>query len=154
MGSSLIHQRLMLNLIVQRFRKLAVLIAAALLTACGGGDDDKKPSEVVFAFRLHGFPATQEFRAKTSSPEVIAQARAQLKLPEAERNLFAIGPIAAGNGGYNLAWQWHYSDFALAELAIELCDGTPTLVEDDLEYWLTTVKSFCPWASYVHAEIK
>ena len=60
----------------------------------------------------------------------------------------------AGNGGSNLAWRWHFADFTLVEAAIELCDGTPTLVEENLEYWLNTVGSFCPWAPYVYAEVK
>ena len=135
------------------FRGSAALVVSAVLASCGGGDD-KDSSGVVFVFRLHGFPASQEFRARTKSPEVIAQARRQLKLPVEERRMFAIGSIDAGNGGYNLDWRWHFTDFALAEIAIELCDGTPALLEDDLDYWLDTVKSFCPWASYVHAELE
>jgi hypothetical protein len=133
-------------------RPLAFAAVLVLLTSCGGSDSEPRARDYVF--RLHGFPASQEFRARTDSAEVIAQARQQLTLPVAERRLFAIGPIRAGNGGYNLAWQWHFADFALAEMAIELCDGTPTLLEEDIEYWLGTVKSFCPWASYVHAELE
>jgi hypothetical protein len=132
---------------------LAALAVSALLAACGGGGR-QEPSGVVFVFRLHGFPASQEFRARTESAEVIAIARRQLALPVEDRRLFAIGPIEPGNGGYNLDWQWHFTDFALAEMAIELCDGTPELLEEDLDYWLQTVKNFCPWASYVHAELE
>ena len=133
-------------------RAIAISLFAALLASCGGGDNES--SGTVFVFRLHGFPASQEFRARTESAPVIAQARQQLQLPVAKRKMFANGPIKAGNGGYNLAWRWHFTDFALAEAAIELCDGTPTLLEADLEYWLNTVKSFCPWAAYVHAELE
>ena len=132
-------------------RKCPIALTAALLASCGGSDEGKS-SDVVFVFRLHGSPASQEFRAKTKSPEVIAQARAQLKLPVSERRMFANGALGPGNGGYNLTWNWHYTDFALAEMTIELCDGTPALVEEELDYWLNTVKSFCPWSSYVHAE--
>ena len=41
-----------------------------------------------------------------------------------------------------------------AEVTIELCDGRPSMVEADLGYWLRRVGSFCPWGSYVHAEIQ
>jgi hypothetical protein len=68
--------------------------------------------------------------------------------------LFATGGIAAGDGGVNSGWSWHLTDMSLTELAIELCDGTPSMVEADLDYWLGTVKTFCPWASYVYAEIR
>ena len=27
------------------------------------------------------------------------------------------------------------------------------MVEADLSYWLNTVRSFCPWGGYVHAEV-
>jgi hypothetical protein len=129
------------------------LIAALISSSCGGGGDGSS-TEKTFVFRLHGFPASQEFVAKTKSPQAIAQARQQLQLPAAERRLFPIGAITSGNGGYNHAWRWHYADFALAENSIELCDGTPAMLEEDLEYWLGTVKSYCPWAAYVHAEIQ
>ena len=54
----------------------------------------------------------------------------------------------------NTGWSWHFTgDVALAELSIELCDGRPSMVEADLGYWLRTVGSFCPWGSYVYAEL-
>ena len=37
----------------------------------------------------------------------------------------------------------------MAEVTIELCDGLPSHVEEDLDYWADTVKRFCPW----HAKI-
>lgn len=134
-----------------RLRLAALFVVSVLLVSCGGGEPE--PQSAVFVFRLRGFPESQEFRARTQSPTVIAQARQQLQRPVAERRLFPVGPISSGNGGYNLAWKWHYTDFTLAEVAIELCDGTPALVEQDLEYWLNTVKSFCPWTAYVYAEM-
>jgi parvulin-like peptidyl-prolyl isomerase len=102
-------------------------------------------------FRIRGTPPSEEFRYVTSSPELIARAREQLRLPEAQRFLFASGGIAAGHGGHNQPWRWHFTDLALVEVAIELCDGRPTLVEADLDYWLSTVRRFCPWGSYVYA---
>lgn len=132
-------------------RTLAAAAAAALLVACGGGDDAQA---VTFAFRLKDLPASEEFRVTTSSPQLIAVARAQLLLPRERRQLFAAGPIQAGNGGHNLNWSWHFKEVALTEVAIELCDGRPSMVEANLDYWLNTVRSFCPWSSYVHAEIR
>jgi hypothetical protein len=136
--------------------RLFVIAAITLmLAACGGGGGDAPPppASATFAFRLHGLDASEEFRVATSSPQFIAQARAQLALPQAQRNLFVTGGLRAGNGGHNAAWSWHLADAALTQTAIELCDGRPTMVEADLNYWLNTVKSFCPWSSYVHAEI-
>ena len=108
---------------------------------------------VTFAFRLRGKPASEQFRAVALSPEVVALARSQLQLPKSERLLFATGGIAAGDGGVNAPWSWHFTEVTLTELAIELCDGTPSMVEADLDYWLNTVTTFCPWASYVYEEV-
>ena len=133
-------------------RPFVTALLFALLASCGGGDSQS--DAVTFAFRLRGLPASEEFRVSTSSRQLIAQARAQLSLPESERRLFASGAIRAGNGGHNLGWRWHFADVALTEAAIELCDGRPSMVEADLNYWLNTVKSFCPWDSYVYSEVQ
>jgi hypothetical protein len=137
---------------MNRRRVVATAVACAGLASCGGSD--AQPEVVIFAFRLRGLPASEEFRVATSSPQIIARARSQLGLPDSERRLFASGPIRAGNGGHNLAWSWHFAEVALAEAAIEVCDGRPSMVEADLTYWLNTVRSFCPWASYVYSEVR
>lgn len=132
--------------------RLVAASAAIVLSSCGGSD---APETATFAFRMRGLSAAEEFRVASSSPAFIEQARAQLALPASQRRQFAAGPIAAGNGGVNLGWSWHFTeDVALAEAAIELCDGRPSMVEADLRYWLRTVKSFCPWSSFVYAEIR
>ena len=133
--------------------RLLLLLGALPLLACGGGDATG-PDTVVFTFRLRNSPASEEFRIATSNPELIAAARAQLALPAAKRSLFPGGPIAAGNGGHNLSWGWHFTSAQLVELSIELCDGSPSLVQADLPYWLNTVKRFCPWSAYVYAEVR
>ena len=130
--------------------RLLLAVVAALLAACGGSEPPQTTTSTL-VFRIRGTPPSEEFRYVTSSPELIARAREQLRLPEGQRSLFAAGRIAAGHGGHNQPWSWHFTDLALVELAIELCDGRPTLVEADLDYWLYTVRSFCPWGSYVYA---
>lgn len=111
------------------------------------------PEVVTVAFRVRGAGAEQEFRYATAFPALIARARSQLLLPVAGRTQFPIGPIAAGSGGVNLNWNWHFTDLAFTDAAIALCDGTPALVEANLSYWLNTVRSFCPWSGYVAAEV-
>lgn len=143
--------------LVRASRAFCGFVALGLAAACGGGGDARAPQTVplatVFAFRMEGAGPEQEFRHATSDPAFIAQARAQLQLPVASRRLFPAGPIASGNGGVNLDWGWHYTAASLVEAAIEVCDGSPALVQADLPYWLGTVKSFCPWGGYVHAEL-
>jgi hypothetical protein len=130
--------------------RLLLAVLAGLQAGCGSSEPlQPKPSTLVF--RIRGRPPSEEFRYVTSSPGLIAEAQAQLRLPDGQRFLFPAGPIAAGHGGHNQPWQWHFTDLELVELSKELCDGNPTLVEGDLNYWLNTVKSFCPWGGYVYA---
>lgn len=133
------------------WRRWRVLLALTppLLAACGGADP--QPSSVTLVFRMRNQPATEEFRYLTTAPELIARAREQMSLPADKRTLFAAGSIAAGNGGHNQPWSWHFTSLTLTQVSIELCDGRPSMVEAGLDYWLNTVKSFCPWGSYLHA---
>jgi hypothetical protein len=66
-------------------------------------------------------------------------------------NMFVLGRLVIGNGGFNSPWSWHLDpdDVTMAESAIELCDGTPSEVEHNLPYWLFQVETFCPWSSKV-----
>jgi hypothetical protein len=139
---------------------VAVALVCSLLASCGGGGggggggDAPPPAASVFVLRMRGLPASEEFRVTTSSAQVIAQARGQLVLPEAQRRLFASGAIRPGDGGHNTGWSWHVANVSLVEAAIELCDGRPSMVEANLDYWLNTVGRFCPWSSYVYAEVE
>jgi hypothetical protein len=59
------------------------------------------------------------------------------------------GLLVAGAVFYNPPWSWHIDseDIQMAEITMELCDGTPSTVEKNLDYWLQTVKRFCPWSA-------
>jgi hypothetical protein len=63
--------------------------------------------------------------------------------------MFPIGPLRAGDGGFNAPWSWHFDpdEVRFAEAAIELCDGTPSYVEEHLADY----PSYCPWAAQVVA---
>jgi hypothetical protein len=52
-----------------------------------------------------------------------------------------------GPGLQNAPWSWHLQDLQMAEIAIEVCDGRPSMVEDDLDYWMGAVQRFCPWGA-------
>ena len=61
------------------------------------------------------------------------------------------GRIVRGSVPYNQPWSWHIDpeEVAMAEFTIELCDGKPSHVEADLNYWVDTVRSFCPWSARI-----
>jgi hypothetical protein len=48
------------------------------------------------------------------------------------------GRLRAGDGGFNPPWHWHLDPDStwLADMAIELCQGSPSAVEHELEAWL------------------
>ena len=50
-------------------------------------------------------------------------------------------------------WSWHPdpSDVDFADFTIELCDGTPSYIEENKAEWFDTVGSYCPWSARVTA---
>jgi hypothetical protein len=59
------------------------------------------------------------------------------------------GRVLTGQVSYNKPWHWHIDsqDIAMAEATIELCDGSPSMVEQNIDYWVGTVGRFCPWSA-------
>jgi hypothetical protein len=53
----------------------------------------------------------------------------------------------AGQGLHNLPWSWHLDaeDIEMAEITIEVCDGTPSYVQETLADWLG--ERYCPWTA-------
>jgi len=99
------------------------------------------------------------FVIATSNSGLIKEARAQLKLPVAKRKHIT-GELLAGDAGYNKnathIFKWHLKEdsWQLVEISMELCDGRPySDVDLNFDYWLNTVKVFCPWNSYIKREI-
>jgi hypothetical protein len=134
------------------FLALFCIILLLALTSC-----DSKSGRVTFEFGMDRGDKNALFLATTSESEIIMRARAELTKPEAERRLHINGRIAEGNDG-NLGWNWHFVDneWSLEEISIEVCDGSPQYVEENLDEWLSTVPGslFCPWHSFVLRERK
>jgi hypothetical protein len=134
----------------------------ALLLVLSSCDDDGSavvptpPSGTAFVFGMRGIPDSDgQFIAVTSDPAVLAKLGSELALPASERSLHIGGPIARGDGGHNLSWNWHFipGQWDMVELSIELCDGTPRQVDDDVDAWLNNTQFFCPWTSYVQRKL-
>ncbi|MCC6318719.1 MAG: hypothetical protein IT361_13645 [Gemmatimonadaceae bacterium] len=84
-----------------------------------------------------------------------AQAEAMRARLQSGTRGVVIGTLAAGHGGFNAPWAWHLTtqSATTADLAIELCDGRPSMVSADLAYWLGSVRQFCPWGARVTREL-
>jgi hypothetical protein len=52
-----------------------------------------------------------------------------------------------GKAGFNKPWHWHLDpqDIEMADFTMELCDGAPTYVEQNVGEFVDTVKRYCPW---------
>ena len=71
-----------------------------------------------------------------------------------KNNMHVTGKLVRGDGGFNSPWSWHLvpESVGMAEISIEVCDGRPSYVEENLDEWLNTVgESYCPWGSKVVA---
>jgi hypothetical protein len=119
-------------------RRTLPLLAALLLGACG--DDGPSPVHTDFVVTVQG----EDFVLRVVDAETVRQAMANMR---GENNMFPIGPLRSGDGGFNAPWSWHFDpdDVRFTEAAIELCDGTPSYVEAHLADY----PSYCPWAARV-----
>ncbi|MGA2628078.1 MAG: hypothetical protein ABSF63_13585 [Candidatus Bathyarchaeia archaeon] len=66
-------------------------------------------------------------------------------------NMHPIGVIDFGDGGFNKPWGWHYKPetVTMTEFSTEVCDAELHFVQKNLDYWVNTVKYYCPWAAKI-----
>ena len=124
---------------------LAVLLLAlgsALAGPVGAALAQDGSAAIIATFAV----GDETFRVRIDNPATIDQVRAL----ERGESTAAIpnGRLLAGADG-NEPWSWHLDsvDIEMAEVTIELCDGTPSMVEAGLDYWLNTVGRYCPWSA-------
>lgn len=55
------------------------------------------------------------------------------------------GALRYGDGGFNQPHPWHMVDVALADMAMEICDGTADFVTSEVEEFVDNVQRYCPW---------
>lgn len=105
-------------------------------------------------FVLANGDRSQSFVVEISDPELIRQAREQIRSPGDFRARILIGEIGTGSGGvnqdldarYSASWSWHVSRvLTFAEFASIACDGSPEFVEDFLLAWLGSRSPICFW---------
>lgn len=99
------------------------------------------------------------FLAWTSDTAVINDVLAQLQLPEDQRDKHINGEIARLSEpceGINKDWSWYFvpGEWQLADISIEVCDGEPNYVEENLSEFTDNVGRYCPWSSYVLREVQ
>jgi hypothetical protein len=122
----------------------------AMLLALSGCDESTTGPLDGAVFLIEVVPG-ETFRVLVSDPEVVARARTLLASGE---NTVLHGELAEGDGGFNAGYSWHIvpATVAFVDVAMELCDGRPSYVEEELDYYLESVNYYCPWGITVLAE--
>ena len=131
------------------FRRSVLMLAAVLtLAACDEEEPAGPESGVTFVVAV----ADETFRVHTEDAAVIAEARALLA-SGGEKNVS--GTILRGNGGFNSGYSWHLKPETVhfADVTIELCDGRPSYVQENVDYYVDTVKQYCPWGVKILSEV-
>lgn len=126
-------------------RRLAFAVVAGTLLAGGCRDGTTVPADgAVFQVRVQA----DTFSVRAETDGAIAGLEARLR---SGQEGVVLGTLAAGDGGFNDPWNWHLvpGSIEVPDVAVEVCDGTPRMVENDLEYWLETVGTYCPWSARV-----
>lgn len=120
---------------------VAAALGAALVAGC---ESSTAPEPETFVVEVSG----ETFKVRTADAAVIADLEA--RMASGEEGVIS-GKLLAGSGGYNTPWSWRLDPATVhvADMAIELCDGRPSMVEADTAYWIGTVKQFCPWGAVV-----
>jgi hypothetical protein len=125
---------------------LVVLLAAS---ACGGvtptPGEDVLSGGIVATFDV----VDERFRVWVTNPRTVEQILS-LQRGDSSANI-PNGVILRGPGkaDHNEPWSWHLDpeQIEMAEIAIEVCDGTPSFVEEELDYFVETVGRYCPWSA-------
>lgn len=130
--------------------RLITLIALVALVAVACGDDDAGTTtttlpegSVVAEFRTPD-GATYRVLLTGDAAETARQAYAAGENPGIPN-----GRILPGDGGINVGHEWHVEDVEFADMAIEVCDGTVSYI-DDLGYEEFVAQHgdrFCPWSA-------
>lgn len=129
--------------------RTAALLAALLpaLAACGEsfppGPPDELDRGVLATFQV----VEDTFRVWATHPEAVRQLIA-LRDGRSRANI-PIGRLrqGPGKGQFNAPWSWHHppDSVGMAEVAIEVCDGRPSFVEENVADWIGEL--YCPWSA-------
>ena len=112
-----------------------------MIAACGAAGPEGPP---LYVIEVSG----ERFRVEVTEESAVSGFEQRLQSGQVG---VVSGPLLPGDGGFNAPWSWRLDPQQVhtPDLAIELCDGRPSMVEDDLEYWLESVGQFCPWGAKV-----
>lgn len=136
----------MTSLIVAMHTRLLFSACAVLLAACGSSADGLRPQPAQeFILEVSG----ENFRIRTTDPAIATKLNQRRN--SATRGVVS-GRLIRGNGGFNAPWTWHLdpASIEVPDVSMELCDGRPSMVQGSIDYWVDTVRFYCPWGARVY----
>jgi hypothetical protein len=129
-------------------RVIAAFAALALIELAACNDSGTEPDEAIYTVAVEG----EQFRIRVRSAQAIARLEERLAT---NTSGVILGRVAIGDGGINAPWSWHLapSSIEVPDVAIELCDGLPSHVEQQRDEWIAQVRNYCPWGARVVARV-
>jgi hypothetical protein len=127
-------------------------VGAALMIGAAACDGVLLYPEDMAVFEVE--VAGERFRIGLTTGTQIERAEALLA-SGAENNVH--GTLRRGSGRFNAPYSWHLDPATVTfpDLTMEVCDGRPQSdVQSDVDYWVDTVKYYCPWGARIVARVK
>lgn len=124
-----------------------VAVAAVAFAGCTSATAPTRELQggVLATFRS----TSQTFKVFVTKPATITALYA-LQRGEATASI-PNGRILRGSGAgrHNAPYSWHLdpTDVDMADVTIELCDGSPSYVEANLTEYVDVIKRYCPWGA-------
>lgn len=137
--------RLSVTMTPPRLRRLGlVAVAAGCLSACAAQPAPPPETGAPEAASIAVFEVRGEtFAVELATPELVEHA--ERILAGETRDVIPMGTIVYDDAGVNAPWSWHLDPATIefAFNAIEVCDGLPSHVEEQV----VTSDVYCPWSA-------
>lgn len=133
---------------MSRYTRISAAAFVALaMAACSEGSTAPQQNPA-FTIQVAGDGFSEEFVVEVATQSQVDELEARL---DSGAEGVIIGDLLTGSGDFNAPWSWHMDPATVhaADASIEVCDGRPSMVEDDLDYWIGTVGNYCPWGAKV-----
>ena len=130
--------RLIVRTAKARLRTGAITVLLLVSVVVGACAPAARPPSAVAQFDVSG----ERFRVVVTDASTIAVLK-RLQRGEVAPSI-PNGRLVRGTG--NEPWRWRLEDIEMADVATEVCDGTPSYVETHLDEFLA-IGRYCPWAA-------
>lgn len=141
-------RRYSLVIVARRLFLVPVLFLTLALEACGGSPtapDFGLSGGVLATFTVSG----ESFRVFVTRRSTIDALFALQRNGGA--SAFPNGTIRRGTGagGHNAPYTWHLdpAEIEIVDLAIEVCDGRPSYVQEHRDEYVDVIGRYCPWGA-------